>query len=90
MAQGLGSRGLKARGLRFLGLKAYNIGLIVVASGFRELGFYGGVFYPRGACTQMVYTLALKYSYIGTLGPKYVPVGYMDPEDCTMPQNPKP
>ena len=70
MAQGLGSRGLKARGFRFLGLQAYNIGLIVMASGFRELGFCGGVFYPRGACTQMVYTLALKYSLYRYIGPK--------------------
>ena len=28
---------------------------------------------PKGPCTQIVYTLALKYSlYMGTLGPKYI------------------
>ena len=39
---------------------------------------------PKGPCTHIVYTLALhtlalKYSYIGTLGPKYMLFGYMDP-----------
>ena len=36
--------------------------------------------YPEGSCTQIVYTSAPKYLYIGTtLRPKYIVFGYMDP-----------
>ena len=36
---------------------------------------------PQGPCNQTVDTVALKYSpYTGTLGPKYILFGHMDPE----------
>ena len=34
---------------------------------------------PEGPCAQIVYTLALKYSLYGYIGPKYILFGYMDP-----------
>ena len=36
--------------------------------------------FPKGPCTQIVYTLAPMYLYIGsTLRPKYILLGHMDP-----------
>ena len=41
--------------------------------------------HPKGPCTQVANTLALKYPAIGTLGPKYILFGYM--ASCTSPKH---
>ena len=37
-------------------------------------------FTPKGPCTQIVYTLALRYFLYRYIGPKVYTIGYMDPK----------